>query len=609
MVNKSDRKCPFHEVSGQIAKTYSEHIQSFDHGASFPFHTNNGSVPLAGTAAPDAESAGSESININESTVKAVLSKALELTTTLDRDTALQYFVDSACELTGARYAALGVLDTHGDTIEFHYSGLSKEIGSKIGSPPVGHGVFADIPERGALIVNDLKRYAHTAGFPAPHPVMHNFLGVILPANDQVWGRLYMADKPGGFTKTDAENMELLARGAQIAIQNAKQYAQSQSRARWLTASQNIVSSLLEGSDEEEALQVIANEMRTAARADAALMILPSINDIWMAEIGSGEGAMDLLGIEFPKAGRARSVIHEQAGVVIDSMQRLATVRVEQLRRFGPAIYAPLVSQGMGRGVIILFRYPKEPEFDLHDLSMAENVAQQAAIALELSEARRTKELAAELDERARISRDLHDLAIQQLFASGMHITAVKEDLGANLDLQAKKALDSAIGAIDESVGQIRKIVQSLREDSDPAVVVERLGNETSVAMQSLGFAPSLVVLWNGAEVDSDFNMSTIDDAIGSDISDDVVAVVRECLSNAARHAHASSVAVQINASLEKIKILVIDDGIGITPANSRRSGIANLSARAQRHHGIFRIRPRSDGTSGTEVCWEVPLR
>lgn len=588
MTSAEKPKCPFHAVHSILRKTAKDTASDAVTGFSDTANNTN---------------------STNTASIKAVLSKALDLTTTLDRETALQYFVDSACELTGAKYAALGVLDAYGDTIEFYYSGLPKEVGAKIGSPPKGHGVFADIPPQGALIVNNLQEYPHSSGFPYPHPKMHNFLGVLLPAaNDEIWGRLYMSDKPGGFTQIDAENMSLLASGAQIAIQNAKQYTQSQNRARWLTASQNIVSSLLEGSDQEEALQMITTEMRRAACADVALMVLPSINDTLVAEIGSGEGAATLLGINFPHDGRACRVIREQSGIIVNSMQRASTVRVEALRRFGPTIYAPLVTQGVGRGVVILFRNPKEPEFDLHDLSMAETVSQQAAIALELDEARHAKELAAELDERARISRDLHDLAIQQLFASGMHITAVKEDLGVNLDQKTKNALDSVISAIDESVGQIRKIVQSLREDAHPTSVVERLGHETSVALQSLGFAPSLLISWNGEKINADFERNIIDDAIGSDISDDVIAVVRECLSNVARHADASSVSVLINVCLAKIEIRVIDDGKGILPLPMRRSGIANLSARARRHHGTLKIGARADGESGTEVHWQVPL-
>lgn len=545
----------------------------------------------------------------SESSLLDVITKSFELTGTLERSTALQYFVDSACELTGAKYAALGVLDTHGDTIEFYFSGLSEETGKMIGSPPKGHGVFLDIPRDGALIVNDLGQNPKYGGFPEGHPTMKNFLGVIVPVNEQVWGRLYLTDKPTDFDESDAKNMRLLARAASIAVQNSHEYATSQNRARWLSASQNIVSSLLEGSDEEEALQVITDQMLQASRAEIALMVLPSINDTWVCEISAGKGSAKFLGIRFPENGRARTVIREQAGMVIDSMQRLSTIRLTQLRQFGPALYAPLISQGIGRGVIILFRYPGAAEFDLHDLAMAENAAQQAAIALELAEARHAKELAAELDEKARISRDLHDLAIQQLFASGMHITAIREDPKQALSDPAKKALDEAIWAIDESVGQIRKIVQSLREDSSPAAVVDRLQQEATLALQSLGFAPSLLITWNAEPVTEDFDFTLIDDAIGSDIADDVVAVVREGLSNASRHAHASSVLVEVSASPDKITIRVKDDGSGITHTSSRRSGLSNLAARARRHHGTFSIHNRQDVPSGTEMVWSAPLR
>ncbi|MFC5370309.1 GAF domain-containing sensor histidine kinase [Arcanobacterium bovis] len=541
--------------------------------------------------------------------ISDVLLKALELTGKLDRRSALQYFVDTARELTGARYSALGVLDSHGETVEFFQSGFPDTLVGSIGQPPRGHGLFADIPAHGYLKINDLVQYLHLSGYPDGHPRMRNFLGVIVPVNEQIWGRLYLADKESGFTDEDGKNMELFAQAAAIAVKNSRLYAESQNRARWLASSQNIVSSLLEGSDEEEALQVIAEQMRIAAKADNALMILPSIQDTWVCEIVAGEGASDFLGVNFPRSGRAQTVIREQAGVVIDSMQRLSVVRVEQLRRFGAALYAPLVSKGIGLGVIILLRKPGQSEFDLHDLSMAENVAKQAAIALELADARHSKELAAELDERARISRDLHDLAIQQLFASGMHITAVKEDLGEKVDSpEISQALDNAIWAIDESVSQIRKIVQSLRDDSSPAALVDRLQHETSVALQSLGFAPSLLITWHGETIDEDFDVTRIDNAVGSDVSDDVVAVVREGLSNVARHAHASSVSVEVSVTADVIQVCVIDDGVGLAPSLSRRSGLSNLAARARRHHGDFEIGPDPE-TGKLKMCWQASLR
>ncbi|QRV01558.1 GAF domain-containing protein [Arcanobacterium phocisimile] len=538
----------------------------------------------------------------------AVVSHALELTGKLERDAAYQHFVDSARALTGAKFAALAVLDSHGETMEFVQSGMDPLAAALLGRPPRGHGVFDDTPAHGWLIVNDLATYANRYGFPPGHPIMDNYLGVAVSVKEQIWGRLYLTDKPGGFTDDDGAQMEILARAAAIAAQNSQMFARSQNRARWLTASQNIVASLLEGSDEDEALQVIVHEMRIAAQADVAIMVLPSIQNTWVSEVVDGEGSESLVGIRFPYTGRAMTVVNEQAGLVVDSMQRLRTVRVAQLRNFGPALYAPLASKSAGTGVIILLRNISGVEFNLHDLAMAENAAKQAAIALELAEARLNEELASELDERSRIGRDLHDLAIQQLFASGMHITAVKEDLAAKgYAEEVSAALDQAISSIDESVRQIRVIVQSLRDDSASVALVERLQQETKVALQVLGFAPSLIISWNGEVTSAEDTFVLIDDAVGADISDDVVAVVREGLSNAARHAHASSVAVRLSVDPTHVSVEVIDDGRGVTQSFGRRSGLSNLAARARRHRGSFTI-SSTDETSGTRVCWEAPL-
>lgn len=537
-----------------------------------------------------------------------VFSHTLELTSGLDRHTTLTQFVNSARELTGAQYAAMAILDSHGETMEFIQSGVSEETATLLGHPPRGRGIFSEIPVDDYLIINDLANHPRAYGFPPGHPIMSNFLGVAVKLREQVWGRLYITNKPGGFTDADGQHMQILAQAASVAAHNAEVYEESQNRARWLAASQNIISSLLEGSEEEEALQVIAHELRVAARADISLIILPSIQDRWMSEIVDGEGSEKLLGLTFPPAGRAVTVIREQTGVVIDSLQRLRKIRVKELRGYGPALYAPLVSKGQGRGVIMLIRHIGAVEFTLHDLAMAENAAQQAVIALELAEARTNEELAAELDEKSRISRDLHDFAIQQLFASGMHVTAVKEELeGRGFGDEVSPALDQAISSIDESVRQIRQIVQSLRDDSAAAALVDRLRQETKSALQSLGFAPSLIISWQGKDAKDEAAFSLIDDAVGADISDDIVAVVREGLSNAARHAHASSVTVTLTVTTERVAIEVLDDGGGITPTLGRRSGLSNLAARARRHHGSFTITPREDG-SGTRVAWEAPL-
>lgn len=566
----------------------------------------------------DPTSPGSLSSIPSSQTIDELVTMMLALTSRLDRTNALNFIAQKARDIAQAEYSAIGIMDSRGSITEFVTSGMSTEQSAHLPIPLPREEVFADVSAQSINVHNDLPLSTFTTIFPEHLLKIHNFAGLPVIVDGKVWGRLFIANAQNGFSDETIYCLNVLTQAAAVAVNNTLLYAQAQSRSRWLTASQDIVASLLEDADEETALQLITDEMLIAGRADVAMMVLPSIGDTWACEFVAGEDSAQYLGVTFPPEGRARTVIKEQAGIVVDSMQSMPTVRVTCLRKFGPVLYAPLITPATqqsahgnsngGRGVIVLLRYPNSPEFDLNDLAMAETVAQQATIALELAEARRTKMAAAELDERSRISRDLHDLAIQQLFASGMHITAVREELAMHNPPKAvTAALDKALGAIDASVGQIRTIVQSLRDEGASLALVDRLGHETTMALQSLGFAPSLVVTFNGKQLIRE-EFTLIDDAAGADISDDVVAVVREALSNAARHAHASSVAISIDATPTRITVRVIDDGTGVNHTLSRRSGLSNLAARARRHHGSFFFRQRSDGMRGAELEWTASL-
>lgn len=535
---------------------------------------------------------------------------ALALTSRLDLKSALQEFVESARRLTGARYAALGILGSRGETVAFHHTGMSMSEVDRLPHPPRGNGVFAQIPVDAPLIINDLMNHPAFEGWPDYHPRMQNFLGVPVRIHEQVYGRLYLAEKPGGFDDDDAANMTMLANAAAIAVQNSRLYAESEDRAAWIAVSQAITTALLEGTDEEEALELIAKKMRVVSKSCTALIVLPSVGDAWVCEIADGYEADSMIGLEFPPDGRAQTVIREGSGVVVDSMTRTRTMRIPALRGYGPALYAPMMVQGVGAGVIILLRSRTQPEFDLADLAMAESVSKQAALALELASARHAQDVAAQIDERAAIGRDLHDLAIQQLFATGMQITAIREDLESkDAPAEIVTLLNQAIESVDESVKEIRHIVHKLREPDANVVIVERLRREASLARTSLGFAPSLVITLFGEALPSDIDndtVSTIDNMIGGDIADDIVAVTREGLSNAARHAKASSVSVTVSVDAAEVRIIVVDDGSGPSPSRSRRSGLSNLAARARRHGGGFEL-ARGD-QRGAVMTWWAPL-
>lgn len=538
------------------------------------------------------------------SDLTTIISHALDLTTRLDRQSVLQTFVDSSVELTGAKYGALAVLDSSGETLEFVYTGMPHHLAERIGNPPAGYGVFGDLPNDTYFIVNDLEHYINRYPWPKHHPHMTSFLGVPMRIHSRVYGRLYLADKEGGFQDSDGRNMELLSQAAAIAVENSRLYAESNSRAMWIAASRAITTALLEGTDEEEALELIAREMRRVARADISLIVLPSIGNSWACEFAEGEGAQRLIGLDFPPGGRAQTVIREGTGLIVDSMTRQSHLLVPELAEFGAALYAPMLSKGKPLGVIVLLRQINGPEFDLADLSMAENVARQAALALELASARQTQTLAEQLEDRAQISRDLHDLAIQQLFASGMELSAVRGDLATEdaVPDTVLDRLDTAIDSIDSSVTQIRQIIYSLRDPSATVPLVTRLRHEITLAHTSLGFTPTLKIS-NLGEIITSGAHTEIDDELGSDIADDVAAVVRECLSNTARHANATEAHVEVRIENQRVEVRVTDDGQGVNPELSRRSGLSNLAARARRHHGTFSIRPGAHST-GTRVEW-----
>ena len=293
-------------------------------------------------------------------------------------------------------------------------------------------------------------------------------------------------------------------------------------------------------------------------------------------------------------------------------------MRVPQLAAFGSALYAPLRSRGVSSGVLILLRQIGAPEFDSSELSLAESLASQATLALELASARHAQDVAALLDERDRIGRDLHDFAIQQLFATGMALDAAKQKVSVgHVDPVAIESLiDDSLASIDEAVRQIRTIVHNLRERDKAVGLVERIRRESSLTRSALGFAPSLVITLDGAAINSDLDNELIvidefDGRVDPDLSDDVVAIVREGLSNIARHAHATAATVTVDVSGQgktgRVRIVITDDGRGIDPSRTRNSGLANMAERARRHHGSFDATV-GEGDIGTRIRWIAPL-
>ncbi len=519
------------------------------------------------------------------------IADGLDLPSTLDR------IVQTARDLTGAEYAALGVLGSDRRHTTFVQIGVDDETAARIGHPPVGAGVLGFITLVGHSVrTDDVTTHPAAKGFPHGHPPMHSFLGVPVGLGDRVIGNLYLAEKPGGFSEDDEVLVNALAAVAAVAIENAELYRDVERRARWMAAAQQVSTAMLSGMDEEDALHLIAEQAARVADADGAALVLPGLGEDWVLEIAVGDPKLTaLIGTVMPQDGRTHAVIRTGIGRRVAQMSRATPMRVPGMKAFGPALYAPLVSKDGIAGVLVLVRRIGRPEFSDADLGTSQTFAEQAAIGLRLAEGRRREEEADLLQDRARIARDLHDLVVQELFAMGMRLNR----LGPHLDDEALTEVDTSLATLDRVVRQIRSTIRDLRDPVEPSGLVDRVYLEVTRAQSFLGFA---------AQVDLDVDRDRDpDDVVPDDVKDDVIAVVREGLANAARHARAASVTVRLSIR-DAVVVHVVDDGPGMPPIVARRSGLDNLCERARRHGGTFSIGP-AEGGRGTRLRWRVPLQ
>lgn len=510
----------------------------------------------------------------------------------LELDPTLRRIVRAASDLTNAPFAALGVLGDDGLHRAFVHTGMDPETVRRVGHLPRGHGVLGHITRVGrAVRVADISQHPASTGFPPGHPPMKSFLGVPVGIGERVVGNLYLADKAGGFTAEDEDVVVALAAAAAVAVDNAGLYEDARRRQAWLAAAQEVSTVMLSGADEDEALRLIAHRAREVAGASSACLVLPGWDARWVLEVADGERAEDLVGIVMPEEGRAVSVVRSGRGQRSADLSRETSLLVPQMRSFGPALYAPLVSRNDRVGVLILLRPTGAEEFTDDDLATAQTFAGQAALALQLAEGRRRTEEAELLQERARIARDLHDLVVQELFAMGMGLTRLR----GRLDPAALGDVDLSLESLDRVVRQIRSTIRALRDPDEVTGLVDRLHGEASRAHAALGFKPELSVS----------DPVLVDAQVPPDVADDAIAVVREGLSNAARHAHASRVSVVVGIVDALLTVAVVDDGVGVA-TGGRRSGLDNLAARARQHGGSCTAGPGTDG--GTALSWTVPL-
>ena len=530
--------------------------------------------------------------------VNALFEAVVAVGTNLDIEVVLRGIVESAVRLVDARYGAMGVIGDGGRLIEFIPVGLTEEQIAAIHHWPEGRGLLgALIKDPRPMRISDLGSHELSSGFPAGHPPMTSFLGVPIRIRDEVYGNLYLTEKGNGgqFDEEDETLLIALAAAAGVAIENARLYDEARRQQRWLTASAEMSRALLSSADVSEALELVTVRSLEMSGADLVVLALPTADRRALHVVyAAGEGADEARGLMLPVRDSA-------SGLVLDSGELLAIddfqhdSRVAQVARahmnLGPAVFVPLGTPGNVHGVLTAGRHPGSMPLAPAATDMLVTFASQAGIALELAEHRRQAELVAVFEDRDRIARDLHDLVIQRLYATGMSLQGAISLIGSP-DVSIR--VSTAVDALDETIKEIRSSIFALQSRNEVKqlslrVRVLQLADEMT---SLLGFPPGLQL---DGRLDED-----VPDAVG----DQLLHALREALSNAARHASASRVDVRVRAA-EDLSLTVRDDGSGFRPG-SRRSGLCNLERRATRLGGSFQIGPAEAG--GTELVWRVPL-
>jgi signal transduction histidine kinase len=426
---------------------------------------------------------------------------------------------------------------------------------------------------------------------------MTSFLGVPIRIRDEVYGNLYLTNKRNGlgFDEEDEAVLVALAAAAGVAIENARLYDEARRQQRWLTASAEVTNALLSGADVGDALALIAAKSREMSGADLVMLALPTPGgDLLQIEHAVGDGAAEALGLVLPATGSASGIVLASGQVltVPDFSQddRVAAV-ARQALNLGPAVLVPLGVAGNVRGVLTAGRRLGAMPLPPAAAEMLVTFASQAGIALELADHRRQAERVAVYEDRDRIARDLHDLVIQRLYATGISLQGAVGMIPAP-DVAGR--VSQAVDALDETIREIRSTIFALqaRPQASPAGLRARIVAVADQMTVLLGFAPTLQ--FDGP----------LDTGVPAEVAEHLLGALREALSNAARHAAATSVAVRVQAQSD-LSLTVTDNGVGFSQGD-RRSGLANLERRASECGGSLSLEPAHGG--GTRLHWQVPL-
>jgi two-component system, NarL family, sensor histidine kinase DevS len=536
--------------------------------------------------------------------MRGLLEAVVAIGSGLDLESTLRRIVETAVGLVDATYGALGVIGEDGRLAEFIPVGLGQDEIERIHHWPEGRGLLGLlIDDPRPLRLADIAAHRASSGFPDGHPPMRGFLGVPVRVRDEVFGNLYLTNKRGDgeFTEDDEAVLVALGAAAGVAIENARLYEAARRQQRWIQASAEVTTRLLSGSEPGDVLAHVTRQALELSGADLAVLALPDEEGRRLTiTYAAGAGADATRGLVLP-AGQSLSGLVLATGEPVTSADFAADERAARAARgamsqIGPAVVFPLGAPGNVRGVLTVGRRRGAAPFPQAQADFVGSFAAQAGVALELAASRAHAELLSLYEDRDRIARDLHDLVIQRLYATGMSLEGTMPMITRP---EVASRITNAVDAMDETIKEIRTTIFALQA-RDTAAGPDLRGDIVALVEEMtdmLGFAPSLRL---GAGLGA---------RVSPEVAVQALAALREALSNAARHAGASQVDVTVDVDPDGIlAVQVTDNGTGI-PADARRSGLRNLARRAEKLGGELRLEPADPGAAapGTRLEWRVP--
>jgi len=534
--------------------------------------------------------------------LRGLVDAGIALSSELSLDDLLKKLAETAASLTGARYAALGVIDESGTGLErFVHTGIDAETVDAIGELPRGNGILgALITDARSLRLTAITDDPRSVGFPPNHPPMRGFLGVPIALRGRAYGNLYLTEKAKGpFTDEDQELVETLASQAAVAIENARLYEDATNWSAQLEALNEVGTALAGEIELPRLLKLISRRLRGLISARVVTIALSTSYGTLRIEAADGADDEDILGLQLKRAGsKSGAVLESRRAERVDSLADDPEVDQEAIRVLGArtGLYVPLVARGRSIGVIGAHdKEGEDPRFSDDDVRLAETFATRAAVAVDLSarvagDALRRVVEAQEL-ERRRLARELHDQTGQELTSVLLGLKAVEE---AKSGAERAEALAAVREQVVETLHDVRRLAVELRPK----------------ALDDFGLVPALERLRDtfaeqtGMRVDLE---SRIRERLPTDVETALYRIVQEALTNVVKHAQATAVSIVLAPKDRAVTALIEDDGRGFTPDGSGEGlGLLGMGERLALLGGRLKI--ESSHGAGTTIVAEVPL-